>query len=71
MKVDPSEEAALPGAAGAFRSLGPDRTGLRGPGRRKPSSGLDSPHSVSRFVYLIYLIPSNVVDFGARQTNQL
>lgn len=36
----------------------------------EPSSGLGSPHSVSRFVYFVTLIPSNTVDFGARQTNQ-
>ncbi|GAA3691620.1 hypothetical protein GCM10022420_090570 [Streptomyces iranensis] len=59
------------GAAGVFRSPGPARTGLRGAaGRRKPSSGLGSLHSVSRFVYFVTLIPSNAVDFGARQTNQ-
>ncbi len=58
-----------PGAAGVFRSPGPD--GAPGAaGRREPSSGLDSPHPVSRFVYFVTLIPSNSVDFGARQTNQ-
>lgn len=50
-------------------SPGPD--GVPGAaGRREPSSGLGSPHSVSRFVYFVTLIPSNAVDFGARQTNQ-
>ncbi|WP_328499516.1 DUF6083 domain-containing protein [Streptomyces sp. NBC_00414] len=39
-------------------------------GPREPSSGLGSPRPVTRFVYLVTLIPSYAVDFGARQTNQ-
>jgi hypothetical protein len=63
------EPPPVPGAAGVFRSPGPD--GAPGAaGRREPSSGLGSPHSVSRFVYFVTLIPSYAVDFGARQTNQ-